>query len=248
MTTDTNPRAVMGGNQPPEPSRKEVVFSNINDLDATAKDFCDGVPVTSQEMDDTLARLDAELAAASKEADAIRTALYKPINDEKAAIQEEFLPFIGGAKCDGGKVGNARAAIKALRTPWLRKVEAEKKAKADALKAEAAETLRLAQEAHRAADATNLAEKAESDRLLAEAEKAGRIAKAADKAATTKTGLKTRYEAEITNLTDLLRHIWAKDEDGLRVFAQGWADTATRNASGQTTIPGVVIHTVKEAR
>ncbi len=248
MNEENNDRAVIGGNNPPEPTPTEIVFGRINDLHATAQDFCDGEPISTQEMDDTLARIDAEMAAAVKEANAIRESRYKPHNDAKTEIQGEFNPFIGGSKCDGGLAGAARAAIKALRTPWLNQKQAEKDAKAKALREEAAEKLRIAQEAHRAADATNLAAKAESDRLLAEAEKVQRIAKAADKDATTKTGLRTSYEAEITDLTALLRHIWAKDEDGLRVFAQGWADTATRNASGQTTIPGVVIHTVKEAR
>ena len=250
MNAPINPRAVAGHNQPPK-SPYDEAKEKIEDLYDEAKGWLDGAPVDTEALAAGIEKLKSMLKAAIKEADAARTAEYRPLNDAKAEIQARYEALIGGSKCDGGIGGKALAACKAALLPWRTRVDEEKRARAEKARKEAEEKAAAARAARAAADAANLAEREAATALAEEAAKAERIAKAATKAVTTKTGLRTVYVASITDTTELARHVWKHDPDGLNVFLQSWADRAVRDAgklAATMTIPGVDILEVKESR
>ena len=254
--TDPNPRAVIGANNPPEPippqpTPFELVSSQINGLYDEAKGWLDGAPIDSADLAAGVEKLEEMLKAAIKAADEARKAENKPFDDGKAEVQARYNLLIGDTKTVKGTAIKALEACKSALTPWRLNVQAEKEAAAKAARAEAEAKAAAALAARQEVDFANLAAKEESDRLLAEAEAAAKAANRAEKATTTKTGLRTTYRAEITDLQSLLRHMWVKDPEGLRGFAQGWATDAVRSAGSQAaamTIPGVTIHEVKESR
>ncbi len=251
MNAPINPLAVAGHNQPPK-SPYDEAKEQIEDLYDEAKGWLDGAPVDTEALATGVEKLEGMLKDAIREADAARTAEYKPLNEAKAEIQERYASLIGGSKCDGGIGGKALAACKAALLPWRTKVDEEKRARAEKARKEAGEKATAARAAQAAADAANLAEREAAAGLAEEAAKAERIAKAAaTKAVTTKTGLRTVYVASIIDTTELARHVWKHDHDGLRVFLQSWADRAVRDAgklAATMTIPGVDILEVKESR
>jgi hypothetical protein len=243
--------AGIGDNNPPVKTPFEAVRERIDDLYIEAGNFLDGEPITTAEMDAAVKKLEDDLKAAIKAADAARSEEYKPLNDAKTEIQQRYDPIIGGSKCDGGIGGAALAACKKAREPYLIE-QLRIKEEAARIAREEADRIRLeALKAHQAADASNLAEKQAADALLKQAEDATKAANRAQKASETKTGLRTTFSAEIVDLQALARHIWTVDQDGLRALLQEWADRTVssfgQNAAG-LNIPGCIVHSKQEAR
>lgn len=251
---DPNPRAIMGANLPPSDRTPfDVVKDKLVDLHMEAKNWLDGAPVDTAELAAGVEKLEVDLKAAIKAANAERDTEYRPHNEAKTAIQSKYDPLIGGSKCDGGIGGSALSSCKAALTPWRIKVQAEKDAAAAAARKAADAKIAEAIAAHKAADASNLAETEAANALLEASAKAQRIAKAAEKATTTKTGLRTTYHAVMLagGLQDAARHIWTNDQDALAAFVQSWADNTVRsfgaNAEG-LAIPGFEIVKQQESR
>ena len=85
---DTINRLGIGGNFPPaEPTAFDRVEQTIRDLYGEAKNWLDGEPVNTAELAAGVEQLEVMLKRAIKEADAARTAEYKPLNDAKAKPQ-----------------------------------------------------------------------------------------------------------------------------------------------------------------
>lgn len=250
---DTNIRAGIGGNNPPEPTPFEAVRTRIDGLYLEANNWLDGAPVDTAELAAGVEKLEAAIKAAVKDAEDARKAEAKPFDDGKAEVQARYNLLIGETKTVKGTAILALEACKAALTPWRIKAQAEKDAAAAAARKQAEEKAAAALAARQVADLANLAAKAESDRLLAEAEEARKAANRAEKAATTKTGLRTTYRAVMIpdGLQAAARHIWANDQAALSSFVQSWADNTVRsfgaNAEG-LVIPGFEIQKVQEAR
>lgn len=223
--------AQVGHNQPPAPAF-DTICEEINDLFDEAKNWADGEPITSPEMHDAIEKLRDSIHEAGKRADALRVEEKRPLDDQVKAIQDRYNPYIQPKR---GKVDMAKSTLDALLTPWRTKVAQEKAAEA-ARKAAEAEAARQAAQAAIQASSGNLAAREEAEALLADAEALEKSAKRADKAATTGTGLRTVWTAELVDEDAAMEWTWARAKGEVLAVAQRNADEAVR--AGVRQVPG----------
>lgn len=240
VADDFNPLAVKGHNQPP-PSDFDIIRQEIEDLYEEAKNFADGEPIASQEMHDAIEQLRTQLHDAGKRADALRVEEKKPLDDKIKAIQDAYNPLIQPKR---GRVDMAKSALDALLTPWRTRVAQEKAAESARVAAAAEAARRQATEAIRASSG-NLAEREAAEELLADAKKLERQAGRANKAATTGTGLRTVWRAELVDEAAALDWFWGERPDAFRELIQSLADEAVRR--GVRKIQGFVVRDEKVA-
>ncbi|MDX1032808.1 hypothetical protein GOL82_16335 [Sinorhizobium medicae] len=240
VADDFNPLAVKGHNQSP-PSDFDLIRQEIEDLYEEARNFADGEPIASQEMHDTIERLRDSMHDAGKRADALRVEEKRPLDEQVAAVQAKYNPLIQPKR---GRVDMAKSALDALLTPWRTRVAQEKAAEAARVAAAAEEARRQATEAIRASSG-NLAEREEAESLLQDAKRLEKTAKRADKAATTGTGLRTVWKAELIDEAAALDWFWGERPDAFRELIQSLADEAVRR--GVRKVPGFVVRDEKVA-
>lgn len=244
-----NPRAVAGGNNPPEalePTPYEKSLNEIDDLYAEASLWLDGAPVDSQALADGVGKLTGMLREAAARADAARVAEKKPLDDKIAEIQDRYNLLIGDTKKVKGKAFRAIEACKAALEPWL-DAEAKRIAEDARIKREAAEKAqRDAEEALRTADLANLTAQAEAEELVTEAKIAIAVANKAERQTAKVSGgpgrsigLRTVWVATMTDVTEAGRHYWRAAPNEMRGFLQSMADTDVR--AGRRSIPGFEI-------
>lgn len=154
-TQDENPRAVIGGNMPPEEiqpapsepvSGRKAVEIHADDLLTEAANWADGVPLENQDQAVQVAKLVRLLQQAGQQVDTTAADEKRPHNDainEIGAWQNGFTAK-GLKKTPDGKITVALAALGRLSTGWLIKLDNERKAKE-------AETAKAAAEAAAAA-------------------------------------------------------------------------------------------------
>ncbi|RVI59945.1 hypothetical protein [Sinorhizobium meliloti] len=237
VADDFNPLAVKGHNQSPF----DLIRQEIEDLYDTAKDFADGEPIQSQEMHDVIERLRDSIHEAGKRADALRIDEKKPLDDQVKAIQDRYNPLIQPKR---GRVDMAKSALDALLTPWRKKVADEKAAEAARVAAEAEEA-RVAAVAAIRASSGNLAAREEAEEKLADAKRLEKTAKRADKAATTGTGLRTVWRAELVDIGAALDWFFDEKPEEFTALVQRLADEAVR--SGVRKVPGFRVVEEKKA-
>lgn len=154
-----NPRVVIGGNNPPEPTPavkvegRTAVEAHVADLLTEATNWADGVALVDQSQADAVGRLHRMLQEAAALVDDTATKEKKPHNDaitEIAAWQNGFTAK-GLKKTPDGKLTNAVVATGRLSAGWLTKLDEERRARekvaADAALAAAAEAIALREEA-----------------------------------------------------------------------------------------------------
>jgi chromosome segregation ATPase len=250
MTEDVNPRAVMGANNPPEPTPFDVAKEEVDGLYGEAALWLDGAKVEDQKTADAIAKLLNMLRAAEKSADSARKVEKEPHDKAAKAVDAKFKPLLERVKL-------ASDACKKALAPWLEKLEAEKRAAAEKARQEAEAKARAAQDALRAADAANLAARAEAEELVKQAKKAEAAASRAEKDTANASGgvgravsLRTVYRAEVADYTAAARHFWKAAPDEMRAFVQKLAEDTVRSAGSNAptlAIPGVIVHTEKKA-
>lgn len=222
----------------------EEISARISDLYDEAKNWADGEPISSPEMAEAITTLFDGLQAAGKEAEALRVTEVKPLDEAKNAIQARFHPLIGDTKAGRGKVPMARTALQQLLTAW--RVEQQRVAAAIAEKArkEAAEELRLAQEAMQASSG-NLEAREQAEQQADAAKAAEKFARKAEKAATTGTGLRTMWVATLTDEGVALDWAYTRAPARFRELVIAMAGEVVR--SGVREIPGFVVSEEKKA-
>lgn len=230
--TDTNPRATIGHNAPPPEAE---IFAEINDLYDTAKDFCDGEAIASQEAADAITKIMEGLHDAGKRADALRVIEKKPHDDAAKAVQAKYKPAID--KADKGK-----SACAALLAPWRAKLAREVADRAAAIKAEADRKTAEAQAAMQAS-AGNLAEREAAEYALKEAKALTAQAKRAD---AVPSGLVTRWVAVMEDASAALEWAYGRDPQRFNELAQEMANEAVRH--GVRVIPGFAVNEERVAR
>ena len=234
--------APIGHNAPPEPSAYEAVKAHIEDLWTEAKNWCDGAKIENQAQADAVARLIEDFRLAHKAADDARVEENRPFDEGKAKVQEKFAPLIADTKAVKGLTVKATAALKATLTPWLVKLDAEKRAAEAAAREEAERKAKEAAEAVRAADATNLEEREAAEIKVAEANiaRAAAIRAANDKAHAKgdgrAIGLRTTYRPVMTDRKEALLHYLKVQPDAIVACLQGLAEADVRRAI--RSIPG----------
>jgi hypothetical protein len=206
--TDTNPRAVIGGNMPPDPI--DAICARYEAERMEAENWLDGSAVENEAQMHAVDALRAAmrewrlgLERGQKEATAPLRAVYQ-------AELDRWKPSIEDAKRIEGCLVAAVDGFK--RRLAAERAEAERKAREEADRA--AQALR---DAHAAARASDL----EAQRALAEAERAAedariRAAVAAKKAEVKGLRAVTRYE--VIDAVALARYLWQHDRDAQLAF------------------------------
>lgn len=220
----------VGHNNPPA---YEAVSLHIEDLFSLVS----GCTATGEiKTDDQEAALDGlmdDLREARKLADAERAAEKKPHDDAAKAVQARWKPLID--RCDAGL-----NEIKNILTPYRSaKLEAKNEAVRKA-REEAEAKQREAQAALRQSD--DLETRFAAEEQLKQAQKLVAVSNKADRSA---TGLRTYWEAEITDRREALNHYIKRSPERFAELIQQLADEDARGARG--TVPGVVFHERKRA-
>jgi len=229
--TDTNPRAVIGGNNPPDPV--EVTLAPFDDALAEAENWLDGEPVTNAEQMKAVDALAKQVKAARKAIKEARDAATGPLHDAWKAEVARWKP----AEDDLDRITKGLAAIV---SDYKRKLAKEQEAARRAAYQEAERKKAEAEAAARAADAGNI----EAQRQAAEAKQAA--IDAAKQASNTKVevrGLRTVHRCEITDHRATLNWIAKNDRAALTAFIEEYV---SKNHRGPA-IDGVRTWQEKEA-
>lgn len=240
-----NERAVIGGNNPPSPL--DELVSKVELVREQGQQWLDGEPVETEEIAQGVTTLLGEVR--------------KAVNEVEAAHKVEKEPWLeGGRKVDAkkkhllGVLDLVADACKSALLPYQQAKEAAK-AKAEAEARAKAEAARIAaEEALKAASADNLAEREAAIKVAEEAAKAKAIAdKMAKQSVTTKgrtgraVGLKTTYDAEISDLKAAASYYWKQGI--LDIFRDAVLAQAKRDVrAGKRDIPGITITEKQEVR
>lgn len=220
----------IGDNNPPP----DAAFGlHIDDLFSLLSDTLAGGEVANDAQEAAIDELLDQFRAAAKDADKERAAEKKPFDDAAKAVQAKWKPIID--KADRG----AQACKEAL-TPYrtakqCAKDEAARKAReeAEAKEAEARKALQQSDDL----EAKYAAEK--------ELETAAKLKAVANKIDRSATGLRTYWEAEITDRKAALLHYLNRSPDRFEALIQQMADEDARGA--RAPVPGVVFHERKKA-
>lgn len=229
----------IGHNNPPEPTPIEAARETISLLTLEGSNWFDGQPIENELQAKCVAKLLDDARKASKKFDGERKAEKKPHDDAAKAVDAAWKPIIADAD-------RIVECAKKAQTPWLIKLDEEKRATEEAVRreaeAKAAEARRLTEEA----DGSLAAAKAR-DAALEEAKRAEEIVSwaAREKASSKGEGmarsvsLRTVWRSEVEDRRALLNHIALTAPDDLTAFVSEWAEKAVRK--GAREIPGVRI-------
>lgn len=231
--------ALIGHNQPPEPTAFDAFETHIGDLFTEAANFLDGAGVNSEAEAQAVAKLMDLLRTASKDADKARVEEKKPHDDAAKAVQSKWKPLLDRADL-------AVTTCKKALAPWLSKKEAEAKAAAELARKEAEAKAHAAAEAMRQADATNLEAREAAEALVKDAKKAEAAAMKAENVRPQAAGgaraatLRTTYRPELVSPSEALKHYVVHQPDALKACLLHLAETDVR--AGKHSLPGFVIH------
>lgn len=230
-----NVRIHLGANNPPEPTPYEGVRVHIEDLQVEAQNWLDGSTVGNEQEAQAIAALLDDLRKAGKAADEARKLEAKPFDDGKAEVQARYKPLLSS-------VETAVDACKKALATWLAKLEAEKRAQAEAARREADAKVQAAADAAKAAAANDLTARLAAETLANEALAAQKAATKAEKdRANVKGGaraatLRTSYRPVMTDRREALEHYWqirrADIEEVLMGFAREDASCGKRQIPG----------------
>ena len=187
-----NPRAVIGGNNPPEETtvamavpKWEVVKLHMDDLLDLVRGMT-GIEIANQDQADSVGKTLRDLQDAIKVADQARTSEKDPLDKAVKEIQDRYNAYIAPMKNKApGLLSKAEQALKNQIGAWLKKLDDERVAKEKAAREmaeRAAEEARAAHEAAKVSDDLDEIEAAED--LLAAAEQANRDLRQAERAKT----------------------------------------------------------------
>lgn len=224
--------SAIGHNAPPP---FEAWSLHIEDLFKLVSDTTAGGTVQNDEQEAALDALLDDFRKARKAADTERAAEKKPHDDAAKAVQVRWKPLLD--KCD-----MAAEEIKRLLTPYR---TAKQRAKDEAARKarEEAEAKRLeAEAALRQSD--DLEARFEAEETLKQAQKLAAVANRIDRTA---TGLRTHWEAEITDRKAALLHYLKEQPEAFASLIQELADRDARNEATRRDIPGVIFHERKKA-
>lgn len=228
--------AVIGHNNPPEPTPFDIASEAIEEVYAESLHWLDGGEVTTPEEHDAVDRLLNLAKAARDAADKQRQIEKRPHDKAAKEVQTKYAPLLSRAEM-------VAEGCKAALTGYRVRLDAEKRAVAEAARREADRQAEAAQAALRATQLTDLAAREAAEALVKEAQDARKAAAKAEKP--TATGLRTSYRAEVTEPVVFARHVWQDHHDELVVFLETIATRLVREGFRQ--LPGVVVHVERSA-
>lgn len=223
---------MIGHNSPPP---FEAFSLHIEDLYSTASGTLTGECVQNDAQEAAIDELMDEFRKAKKAADDQRALEKKPHDDAGKAVQAQWKPLL--EKCD-----RAIETCKAALTPYRAKKLAAKEAEAKRLRDEAEAKAREAQAALATANAMDLEQIEQAEVALQVAQKLSAVANKLDR---TSTGLRTYWEAEVTDKRAALNHYIKREPEAFLDLIQTLADRDAR--STRAPVPGVIFHERKRA-
>lgn len=220
----------IGHNSPPP---FEALSLQIEDLFTLVSDSTAGGQVSTDEQEAALDGLLDEFRKVRKLADAARVDEKRPHDDAAKAVQTKWKPVLD--RCDA-----AANEIKRLLTPYRTAKQAAKDEAARKAREEAEQRQREAEAALRQSD--NLEERFEAEAALKQAGKLVAVANRIDREA---TGLRTHWDAEITDRKAALKFYLNRNPEAFIEVMQRLADQDARGA--RPMVPGVIYHERKVA-
>lgn len=233
MTTPTPTHGDNGG--PKVNAEFETIAARISDLYDEARNWADGEPIASAEVAEAVTALFDGLHAAGNEAEALRKAEVRPLDDAKAEVQARFHGLIGDTKQGKGKVLLGKAALQTLLSAWRAAEQKRAQEAADKARREAEAEMAKAEELIRAS-AGNLEAREVAEEVLAGAKEAGRFAAKQEKAATVGTGLRTVWVADLKDEGLALDWAYTRSPERFRELVVSMAEEAVR--LGVRVVPG----------
>jgi len=205
---DQNPRAVIGGNNPPEETSAAPAAMNWNAIKLHLDDLLDlvrgvtGVEIKDQANADQVGKLLRDLQDGAKLADQARTSEKAPLDEAIKEIQDRYNEYIAPLKNKTpGLVSKAELALKNQIGAWLKKLDDERIARENEAREKAEKAAAEARAAHQAAAVSDDLDQIEAaEELIAASEQAHRDLRQAEKA---KAQVKTEGYRAIG-----LRSIW----------------------------------------
>lgn len=222
-------------NVEPEPTPFDLIKHEIEDLFMEASNFCDGEAIADEATAAAITELHDRIHAAGKRADDLRVEEKAPLDEKVKALQAKYAPLISDTKAIKGKVVLGKEACQTLLTPWRTAKAKAASAEAARIAQEAAAATRAAQEAIRASSG-NLGARVEAEELLAHSASLTKQAARADKQATTGTGLRTVWRAELVDMEAALDWWYGEKPEEFTALVQRLADSAV--AAGVRKVPG----------
>lgn len=227
-----NPRAVIGGNNPPDPI--DVALEPFGAILEEAAHWLDGATV---ETDGQLEATDAllkELKAARKAVDVARDECTKPLHDAWKSEVARWKPT-------QDDLDRQVKCLVAAQAPFKAKLAAEKEEARRKAQEEADRIVEEARKAHQAANAASIDEQRKADDLMAAAEEAQKQARIAAK--DTVKGMRTVQVYEIEDHRAALHWIAKNDREAVTAFI----DEYVRRNFKTRPIDGVKVEAKKEA-
>lgn len=227
--------AEIGHNGAPEESPFEAFGAHIGDLFEEARNFLDGSGVNSEAEAEAVSKLLDMIRTAAKDADKARASEKKPHDDAGKAVQAKWKPLLDRADL-------AVDTCKKVLTPWLQKLEADRRAEAERARKDAEAKAAAAAEAMRTTSLADLDGREEAERLAKDAKRAEADATRAEKARPQAAGgarattLRVSYRPELVNASEALKHYVARRPDEMKAFLLTLAEQDVRG--GQRAIPG----------
>ncbi|WP_256714999.1 hypothetical protein [Rhodovulum sulfidophilum] len=227
-----NPRAVIGGNNPPDPL--DEALAPYGDFITEAEGWLDGTQVTTAAQMKAVDDLAKEIKAAEKAVSTARDAATKPLH---AAWQAEIARW----KPTLEDLDRIKKGLAALVSTFKVRLKAEQDAAARKARAEADRKRREAEEAARTAAAGDIEAQRAAAQAQAEAKAARKAASAAGKDRVKGVRTVTRYEIESHKAA--LHDIAKNDRDALTDFVEAYV----RRHHKDRVIAGVRVWEEKEA-
>lgn len=175
-----NPRAVIGGNNPPEETPAGAAAPKWTAVKVHMDDLLDlvrgvtGIEIADQANADQVGKLLRDLQDAARLADQARIAEKTPLDEAAKEIQDRYNAYIAPLKNKTpGLVSKAEQALKNQIGVWLKKLDDERIARENAARAVAEKAAEEARAAHQAAQKSDDLDEIEAaEDLLAAAERA----------------------------------------------------------------------------
>jgi hypothetical protein len=221
---------MIGHNQPPA---YDAFALHIEDLFRKVSDTTEAGAIATDEQETHLAELLDNARQTKRDADAERAAEKRPHDEAAKAVQAKWKPLLD--RCDA-----AVDEIKGILTPYREAKQRAKDKAARKAREEAAAKLAAAQAEREQAD--SLEARFATD---AEIKEAGKLAAAANRIDREATGLRTYWEAEVTDPRAALNHYIKRSPDRFKALIQQLADEDARGSRG--IVPGVLFHERKRA-
>ena len=225
-----NDRVKIGANNPPPAEAWALKAEELMEL---VSDTTAGTAITTDEQEAALDDLLDQARKERKAADADRVAEKKPHDEAAKAVQSAYKPTLERFDAISG-------AIKALLTPYRAEKQRINDEAARKAREEAEAKERAAQEALKASD--DLESKFKAEQEFETAKKLKAVANKIDRAP---TGLRTYYEAEITDHKAAILHFMKRSPERFTALVQQMANEEARGSRGK--IAGIVYHERKAA-